>query len=840
VCVSLILANPSSVARVSDARFAKLTSHYDPQHHPIPLKLTLIIVNNTLVRQWADEFAKFAPGLKVHVFYNDAKAKATALAELRDADVLITTPHMALPHGIATKMRVHRLIMDEAHLLAKGSTTHSKIGTLKGYSADRKWLVTGTPFSTGLDQLVGQAEVIGHLDAGCRVDDMIHGIPRAGWQPPPMPAYLGNSAYRRNRYRITHVRPRDRMTNEDIVERLRCAMVRHTKSMRIGGEVALALPDADHQTVWLTMSEDERLLYELHHCCEPEVSMSSKLKLEACSHLYDLSVVLGKHGRFQVVMRAAVMRQMSLEGKDDPNDYTCMQRITQQQRSELQRELSDRTIQQFGRPSAWTLEQPLRLGKLAEAAAAFLKTHVLLNIKPAKLPKREQAMIDAGLQAAPPTEAWQSNATLTKFATLMKDLHELREEEPSMRAVVFTRHDAVQQRLVALIEAEVKPGGKLAPVGSPATPLRVFEFNKQTPPVKRHKLIKDFQEGGAKGARVFVVTYATAAVGITLTAANRIFLMEPCLDPALEAQAAGRIHRLGQTKDVFVRRYAFKDSIEEAIVALHQKIKAGDVKIVDGRMPANAHQVVSEAGKRMHPHDFSGEMCESIARGFDDLSADFTAQWWLDRSMDARKKNVKENWWVRRGQAQHCAICGEVRDVRGTSKYEGKGLFSYLEGVTRDPPHSTSYGDKHFDPGGHGRFKGIPRAPDGWRGLRPIDLDNGEVLPDEGSFGSVTLPDLTAVRKAVRKAFAEQALEEARRSSLYGAPSRGPDATTWCSRDMLRRKLDPTVNRALKYEALMHLEAVLAELCDENSGAQALSTVNWGWFKLKEGVGAAE
>lgn len=41
--------------------------------------------------------------------------------------------------------------------------------------------------------------------------------------------------------------------------------------------------------------------------------------------------------------------------------------------------------------------------------------------------------------------------------------------------------------------------------------------------------------------------------------------MEPCLDPGQELQAAGRIHRLGQTRDVFIRRFAFRDSIEEAV-----------------------------------------------------------------------------------------------------------------------------------------------------------------------------------------------------------------------------------------------------------------------------------
>ena len=157
-------------------------------------------------------------------------------------------------------------------------------------------------------------------------------------------------------------------------------------------------------------------------------------------------------------------------------------------------------------------------------------------------------------------------------------------------------------------------------------PLKVFEFNKHTPPsvlagldpsrsastsaaaahpnhasasaaaahpnqnrtptaAKRHKLIQDFQSDQSNGgARVFIVTYATAAVGITLTAANRIFLMEPCPDPGQEAQAAGRIHRLGQTKEVFVKKYCFRESIEETIVKLHEKIKSGDVKIVDGKM----------------------------------------------------------------------------------------------------------------------------------------------------------------------------------------------------------------------------------------------------------------
>ena len=66
VCAALVLANPSTDCPVvNDTRFARLKGEFDNSVHPIPLKLTLIIVNNTLVQQWADELKKFAPGLKV-------------------------------------------------------------------------------------------------------------------------------------------------------------------------------------------------------------------------------------------------------------------------------------------------------------------------------------------------------------------------------------------------------------------------------------------------------------------------------------------------------------------------------------------------------------------------------------------------------------------------------------------------------------------------------------------------------------------------------------------------------------------------------------------------------
>ena len=83
-----------------------------------------------------------------------------------------------------------------------------------------------------------------------------------------------------------------------------------------------------------------------------------------------------------------------------------------------------------------------------------------------------------------------------------------------------------------------------------------------------------------------MVTIKTGAVGITLTAATRVYLLEPCYDPAAEAQAAGRIHRLGQVNDVLIKRLVFRDSIEARIVEMHAAIKAGTVNISGGYINA--------------------------------------------------------------------------------------------------------------------------------------------------------------------------------------------------------------------------------------------------------------
>lgn len=57
---------------------------------------------------------------------------------------------------------------------------------------------------------------------------------------------------------------------------------------------------------------------------------------------------------------------------------------------------------------------------------------------------------------------------------------------------------------------------------------------------------------------VFLLSMRSGAVGINLTAANHVFLMDPAFNPALEDQAVGRAHRMAQTRPVTVKKFYIK------------------------------------------------------------------------------------------------------------------------------------------------------------------------------------------------------------------------------------------------------------------------------------------
>ena len=82
--------------------------------------------------------------------------------------------------------------------------------------------------------------------------------------------------------------------------------------------------------------------------------------------------------------------------------------------------------------------------------------------------------------------------------------------------------------------------------------------------------------------KLFLISLKAGGVGLNLTAAEYVFLLDPWWNPAVEAQAIDRSHRIGQTKPVFAYRLIARGTVEEKVLALQQSKRALADSILNG------------------------------------------------------------------------------------------------------------------------------------------------------------------------------------------------------------------------------------------------------------------
>ncbi|KAK9805443.1 hypothetical protein WJX73_007822 [Symbiochloris irregularis] len=145
----------------------------------------------------------------------------------------------------------------------------------------------------------------------------------------------------------------------------------------------------------------------------------------------------------------------------------------------------------------------------------------------------------------------------TKVDALVKDILEVRRKDPTEKCLVFS----AWAKVLRLVNTALKRNGVEcltlagARAGSSARADTVARFQKD--PSSPKVLLILMSTGGG-------------AAGLTLTAASRVYLMEPSINPGLEAQAAGRVHRLGQKRKTRVIRLLIEGTIEKSVLDRQQ------------------------------------------------------------------------------------------------------------------------------------------------------------------------------------------------------------------------------------------------------------------------------
>lgn len=147
------------------------------------------------------------------------------------------------------------------------------------------------------------------------------------------------------------------------------------------------------------------------------------------------------------------------------------------------------------------------------------------------------------------TDSWEESG---KILQLVEKLAEVL--EGGHKVVIFSQFVALLKRVNAALAAAYPD-------------LRRFELTGAT--VDRQAPVDDFQ--AFEGAATMLVSLRAGGTGITLHAADYVFLLDPWWNPAVESQAIDRVHRIGQTNTVFVYRMVAAGTIEERIQDLKEK-----------------------------------------------------------------------------------------------------------------------------------------------------------------------------------------------------------------------------------------------------------------------------
>ncbi|KAI7122508.1 putative DNA repair protein rad-5 [Hortaea werneckii] len=146
-----------------------------------------------------------------------------------------------------------------------------------------------------------------------------------------------------------------------------------------------------------------------------------------------------------------------------------------------------------------------------------------------------------------------------KISTLTSHLKRLKKTDPQCKVVVFSQFTSFLDLL----------GPALDGAG-----IHHSRFDGSMSQKERARVLHDFSST-TRTARfsVLLLSLRAGGVGLNLTCAKRVFMMDPWWSFAVEAQAIDRVHRMGQTEEVKVTRLVVGNSIEEKMLQVQERKK---------------------------------------------------------------------------------------------------------------------------------------------------------------------------------------------------------------------------------------------------------------------------
>lgn len=549
-------------------------------------RATLVVCPVSLVEVWKDQINRYT-GRKLNVLdYRGSRDRDPRA--LSDYDVVITSYALVSQEWRSLSGRTgecqntlgsvewFRVVLDEAHEIRNPVTALAK--SCCALSAQRRWAVTGTPTQNKLEDL-------GTLIRFLRVQPFDE---QKNWT-----AYIDSQ--------LKAGEEKAYINLQLLVESI---TLRRTKD-----KMDQRLPNYVEDIIKLPFADEERELYnkvldKANSNLRPLFDTNSKMKgrqyMSIFTVINQLRMVCA-HGR--EMMSENVMQELE-EGNNDVGIFDLGDEQTNDQQTVNEKAAyehfsnMDETQENQCRVCSRDIEEPKEFGGTNDTTVGFItncvdllcpgctegytavmeasmdgyakcpicNTHGLCGMVELSAKGFERTRIER--ERAEDFKAkkikWTPDTYSgphTKVTELIKDLKASVEEsaalpegEPPIRSVVFSGWT----QMLDLVAYALKLEG-----------MQYSRIDGTMTSTKRGEEIASFNSNPVK--RIFLVSIKAGGQGINLEAANKAYMLEPQYNPGVEQQAFQRVHRIGQKREVVVRRYVMENTVEEGVIRLQKK-----------------------------------------------------------------------------------------------------------------------------------------------------------------------------------------------------------------------------------------------------------------------------
>ncbi|KAF7900918.1 hypothetical protein EAF00_003139 [Botryotinia globosa] len=560
---------------------------FEPATLALNCKTTLLVAPLSVISNWEDQIkAHIKPdALKYYIYHGANRIKD--VTKLSEYDMVITTyGSVASECNNRNKkkdgkypleeMNWFRIVLDEAHMIREQSTLQFK--AICRLSAQRRWACTGTPVQNRLEDL-------GALMNFLRVKP------------------FNGSGF------AQHILSPFKICDPEIIPKLRL-LVDSITLRRLKDKIDL--PKRHDQIARLDFSDEERMVYDIF-----EKNATDRLKVITSQ---GESALGGKtfHHILQSILR---LRQVCAHGKDllSPEDLKIMNGLSKDSAIDLDSEEYEdqdgmtpkqayemyKLMRDTGTDSCLTcnrkigsqdvvdsdgeskeefigymtpcfhiicglcigayktqLEEMAFGGSLVGCPTCHqqISPSMFFSLKQEEVDKEEESRLKTKESAKAGKDLSNYGGPHTKTIALIHDLLASRREsqanpnEPPIKSVVFsgwtTHLDLIQLALQENNIPYTRLDGKMTRIA-------------------RSMAMEKFRDDPS--IVVILVSIAAGGLGLNLTTANKVYVMEPQFNPAAEAQAIDRVHRLGQKREVQTVRFIMNRSFEEKMLQIQDK-----------------------------------------------------------------------------------------------------------------------------------------------------------------------------------------------------------------------------------------------------------------------------